>query len=309
MVFVHAFATMPHYLDHIHPILDALPDGVRGRVTNNPGLVRRGDLVMVGGNGDAAKVVGRGARLIHVDHGAGQSYSGTDHASYPGGAGMRDIVAFLSPSRRVAEQWTATYPTAAGYGVGCPMLDRWAGAPRPSGRVVAVSFHWDCRICPETRWALPHHQRALEGLRDAVRASGGELLGHGHPRAWPTLRRIWMAMGVPSTPDLAEVLDKASLLVADNSSSLFEAAAVGMPVVCLNAPGYRREVEHGMRFWSHVPGAQVDEPGDLVDAVLAELDEPERHIELRRRAVQWAYDGAIDGQASARAAGLVLGLT
>lgn len=181
--------------------------------------------------------------------------------------------------------------------------------PRVQDRppVVAVTFHWDCQLIPETRSAFPHYRAALHDLVNAVRAAGGEVWGHGHPRAWGRLQRTWRTLGVPLVPDMADVLDGAGVLVADNTSAAYEFASLDRPVITLNAPWYRRNVEHGLRFWSHVPGDQVNDPAELAPVVLRALAGPEHpHVTaLRRRAVAHVYDRC-DGHAADRAVAAIL---
>ena len=65
------------------------------------------------------------------------------------------------------------------------------------------------------------------------------------------------------------------MFVADNTSCLFEFASTGRPVVVLNSPLYRRDQEVGLRFWAASGiGRNVDEPGELVEAVSCSLTEP-----------------------------------
>jgi glycosyltransferase involved in cell wall biosynthesis len=110
---------------------------------------------------------------------------------------------------------------------------------------------------------------------------------------------------VDQWPDVDRVLSEADLLVVDNSSCAFEMAAIGKPVVLLNLPSYRRDVEHGLRFWSHPPGIQVDHPSELADAICLALKDPPAHRAIRARAVAEAY-AYVDGHASERAATAIM---
>lgn len=325
MARVDAFASRPHYLEHLAPVWRALHPDERGRlfVTYRLGnlaaeldleadvvCVGRGEverpprgpeLTLVAGIQDAQAVAGTGRAVVLLEHGAGQSYAGSSSPAYVGG-GRRDFLeAALVPSERAARDHRAS-STSPAYVVGCPKLDelpaRAARGPRPR---VAVSFHWDCTAKPETRWAFPHYSRALRRL---ARSDEVELLGHGHPRAWPTLERFYTRNGIRPLERFVDVLALADVYVVDNSSTLFEAAAAGIPVVVLNAPGYRRDVEHGLRFWEAADiGPQVDHAADLEAAIELALSDPPDIAARRRAIVEDVY--AHRGEASLAAAAAV----
>lgn len=188
---------------------------------------------------------------------------------------------------------------ASGPPIGTVATAPGGGAPLPT---VAVTFHSDLAVCPETRSAWRHYDAALPAL---VADPRWRVLGHGHPRLWPTISQRWRRLGVDHTPNADDVLGQAHVLVADNTSLMYEAAAVGIPVVVLNAPWYRRHVHHGLRFWSHPPGIQVDHPAELPDAIaMALLDHPVLQA-MRAAAVAAAY-AHVDGRASERAAAAIL---
>lgn len=304
------YASQPHYLDHLAPIWRVLPPELRGDLhyRTTPARWPADRWVLVGGYADAQKAAPR--PLVYVEHGAGQSYSGDLRAaadpSYSGGQGEahRTVRLYLAPNQAAADRWRARGRLAVV--VGCPKLDPWhrgvRGAPMP--RTVAVTFHWPCSLCPEAGTALPHYQPALAAQVARWRANGWSVWGHGHPRATTVLRRLWARLAVPWVPDLADVLDGASVLVGDNSSALYEMASLGRPVVCLNAPWYRRDVHHGLRFWSHPPGVQVDDAEQLAQLDLAVLHHPAADA-IRRAAVAAAYHRT-DGLAAERAANAII---
>jgi len=136
----------------------------------------------------------------------------------------------------------------------------------------------------------------LSGLRDL-----GPVLGHGHPRVIRRLESSYRRKNLEVTREFTEVLRRADLYICDNSSTIFELASMGRPVVLLNAPWYRREVEHGLRFWEAAEiGLQVDRPEELVEVVRWALADPPSQREKRRQAVQLAY-AYTDGRATERA--------
>lgn len=320
MVKVHLYAGQPHYADHLLPIFDALPAEVQGyRYSHRPGPEwadrvlreeRPHGLWLVAGATDAQRL--GPVPMVLAEHGAGQSYAGdplsASMSSYAGGQGHQWVQLFLAPGEQAAARWRHTYPDTPVAVVGCPKLDQWHQAePHQPGeqRVVAFTFHWPCALVPETQWALPHYRPALTGVAEALTGVDAVPLGHGHPRAWRQLRAEWARRGIWSTPDAADVLDHADVLVGDNTSLLYEFASLGRPVVVLNAPWYRRDVQHGLRFWSHVPGRQVDHPDQLLPAVLAALADPDADTEVREAAVAAAY-AHTDGRAAQRAADAIV---
>lgn len=321
-----AFASRPHYLDHLLPIWQALPGGVRGQLRIPkvvlPWAARReaevvvGDwqterdrLVLVGGMADAARVH-PDSRLVLVEHGAGQTYRGAEtplarHAHYAGGHDRHRVALFVVPSERVAAENRQLYPETPNAVVGCPRLDRWLPArrkARSSPPVVAVTFHYDGLGEPaEARSAWPAYRRLLADFEGPW-----QLLGHEHPRWESRLLQMFEGRGWETTADPDEVFDRADLLVADNTSLLYEFAALDRPVVCLDAPWYRREVEHGLRFWSLLPG-QSASPETLGPAIrVALLDPPE--LQRRRRQAAAAAYRYRDGRSSERAARAVCAL-
>lgn len=281
----------PVLFRRVHPTTLAPPAGVP---------------VVVASLGDLRRVARDGRPVALAEHGIGQSY-GTGHPSYCGGVSPERsrVGLFLVPNEYAARANRRAYPGARSVVVGCPKLDPWVGgvAPPPlRGRpVVAISFHWDCRVAPETRSAWPHFRSALPALAERFR-----LLGHGHPRALGRLRPEYERLGIEAVAEFEQVLRRAHVYVTDNSSTLFEFAATDRPVVVLNAPWYRRRVEHGLRFWSCADvGVQCDEPEALPAAVELALEDAEPQRARRARALQRALP-LRDGHAAHRAALAIL---
>lgn len=315
MTVVHGYASRDHYLAHLLPVYEALPADLRGELigprggdpwrTRKERLVGVDDLVLVASWVDSQRWTRR--KVIYLEHGAGQTYDGdpeaAGHGSYSGGAGHDHTVLFLCPSETVAGRWRARYDAASAV-VGCPRLDGLIGrrAQNRADDVVAITFHWDNPLCPESRSAYAHWRTALPDVVAELQAEGLRVVGHGHPRWGRTMRQAWAAMGVAYAEDLDAVLAEATVLVADNTSAAYEAAALDIPVVSLNAPWYRRDVEHGLRFWSHVPGFEVDGPEqDLAGHVVMEATSGgAESAEHRARAAAYAYS-AVEGRAARRA--------
>lgn len=316
MPLVDLYSSLPHYRQHLEPIWRALPAEVRGREwgrgTWRSREVPADRLVLVASLADYTVVDPR--PVVLVEHGAGQTYDGdprsAGHGSYPGGSGLERVALFVSPSTRVAERWARAYARTPTVVAGSPWLDHLvagAGSARAAQdlRSVAFTFHWNCPLVPETRSTFPHYWRALPQVVAELRGLGVDLVGHAHPRAANDLMPIWRRLRVRWVPELERVVAQAGVLVGDNTSALYEWAALDRPVVALNAPWYRRSVDHGLRFWDLVPGFQVDDPADLTAAIVDALDHPDRSATLRREAAAAVYAHR-DGRAAERAAAAIV---
>jgi hypothetical protein len=295
------YASTPWYLDHLQPIADALgPDlGTIHRL--RPLKLRptaRTRTALVASYGDL-KVVRKAGydRFALIQHGAGQSYGDT-HPSFPGGRDQEDVGLFLVPNEHAADRWRRAYPRTPVAVVGCPKLDHLPSRGPGPGPVVAVSFHWEFRLCPETRSAFAEFVASLPVLAQQYR-----VLGHGHPRR-REIGRVWRRMKVEHVTSFADICRRADVYVCDNSSSMFEFAATGRPVVVLNARGYRRDVSHGLRFWDAASvGVNVDRREDLLAGVERALELRPEDVAAREAALDLVY-GVRSGSAQLAAAAI-----
>lgn len=301
------YASNPWYVDHIAPIWRALPPEARGsfhvtaksadaarglpNVTSDRLMVSQRPILVVSyGDLKAAKMAGR--QMIALgQHGAGQSYS-TDHPAYPGGRSQNEASLFLVPNRHAEMRTRATYPKARVERTGCAKLDTLPSRVPGDAPVIAFSFHWDGpAIAPEMKSAWIHYRHALAAITRRY-----HVIGHAHPKALPRVVPWYRAAHVELVPSFEEVLRRADVYACDNSSSLFEFAATGRPVVVLNAPWFRRRVEHGLRFWEAAGiGVNAEGPHDLIRAIeRAVADEPEIRA-ARKAALDVVYDPRTGG--------------
>ncbi len=310
---IDAIGSEDHFVDHIKPIWLALPEHERGTFyvrtarPDIPGTVvvvrppPSRNPTLVAAAGDLKR--GRGRRNAIMEHGCGQSFGGdprTLHwASYAGGAN-RDAEMFLHPGDHPAARDRARYPDARVEVVGCAKLDSLPRRHRDGPPTVAVSFHWNCTICAETRPAFDDFRRQVEALARTM-----TVIGHGHPRIIRRLAAFYQNIGVETVRSFAEVCRRADVYVNDGSSTLYEFASTGRPVVVMNSRLYRRKVDHGLRFWeASTVGVNVEHDGDLTEAVLSALeDTPEQRAE-RDRCVDLVY--AYRSGAAERAADVLM---
>lgn len=311
MTAVTVIASRPHYLAHLLPLwralgapgavaIDrALSGGVEGIGVPWRPLWRGSGPALVAGWFDLqrARRLGFGPFVL-AQHGAGQSYHGdrrsAGNPAYAGGRVGDDVRLFIVPGPDPEYRWQQSHP-------GVPVVRTGNLTPLP-GRVgepdgtVAVTFHWACSLIPETGSAWREFHRGLAAL-----ARHRRVLGHWHPRWGDALRKAYVTAGVEPVATLAEVARRADVLVADNTSAMYEFAATGRPVVVMDPGRYRRSVDHGLRFWAAASvGPSVGEAGDLGDAVTYALRDLGPDRRARARAVGLVYDG--DGPDAAAAA-------
>lgn len=284
-------ASLDHYAEHLDPVMRALPAELRAAF----------DATIIASYRDL-RAIRPGRRtpsprpIALLEHGIGQSYSNR-HPAYPGGRDRGAVGLFLSPNSRAGQADRDAYPAARVEIVGSPRLDDLPRRIGASGRVVATTFHWDAAVAPETRSAFTQYANAVLDLRADV-----ELLGHAHPRAAHVLAPWYARAGIPYEPDFAEICRRADLLVADNTSALYEFASTGRPVVVVNASCYRRNVAHGLRFWEAIPGVEVDRPEELADAIARAFELWPRDVARREAALDIAYAYRTGGGIRAAAA-------
>lgn len=312
-----AVASQSAYADHLAPLWRALEPEERGRfhawgqtathcrerlgLKTTPGLpAARGGWLLCASQGDARRRPAR--RVALLEHGAGQAYD-VPHGAYSGGPGRDNCSLFLCPNEVVAQRNRAAYPDALVEVVGSPRLDALIAKAQGDGSAVpmpavALSFHWACGYStevPEAGMALEHFRSALPGL-----ARSRELVGHGHPRYRGHFAALWRELRIPDVPWFEDLLERAWLYVCDNSSTLYEWAALGRPVVVLNSPAYRRDLEAWPRFWACADvGVQCDEPGELPAAIERALEDSPAVAERRRQVVEEVFP--LRGGSAARA--------
>lgn len=250
---IDGFCSAEHYHAHLQPIWDALSPEERGtfyvlgrtltHLYDKPGYtVGRPDPkvnrpVMVASYGDLQAAWQR--PIVYLEHGVGQQYPRSNPA-YAGGPGRERVVLMLCPNDHTTEANQAAHPDIPSVTIGTPWLDKHTPRER-TGRTVAFSWHWRNRMWPASDSAFDHYK---SGLRDAVgelRSDGWEVIGTAHPRAWhkpPAVAATYEALGVEMVHDLAEVVERADVLCADNTSAMPLSAALGVRQVVLDCPAY-----------------------------------------------------------------------
>lgn len=313
------------FVDHLAAVWRALPEHLRGRFmvpkdlayhAQDRGLPadRPGSdpsvPVVVASYGDL-RVVRRDGRkrIALLQHGIGQSYgaalgSSKDGPSYAGGRDNDDVGLFLVPNEHAASRWRESYPGARVEVVGCPKLDELPRREPGPGPVVAFTFHWDAHVVNETRSGFLQFRPSVVAAK-----RHWTILGHGHPRLLEDKRlgvvRFYARNGIECTTDFEEVCRRADVLVFDNTSAGYEFASTGRPVVVLDPIPYRRNVDHGLRFWEAADvGVRVDRRAKVVDAIARALELRPADVAARERALSIVY-GYRTG-AARRAADVIL---
>ena len=98
-------------------------------------------------------------------------------------------------------------------------------------RSLRFRWHWDGYACPEWRSAFDWYKHELVKL---AQSTDIKVLGHQHPNR-RDIGEWYRRHGIEFTADFDEVLRRADVYACDNSSTLYEFASTGRPVVVLNA--------------------------------------------------------------------------
>lgn len=259
---VHAYHSLAHYGDHLHEIWRHLPSEIRGEFVQTrfiPKADDPADVIMVAGFGDIK--LARQRRVVFVEHGAGQRYVDLPEKADPyyGGPYPPNVIAYLGPRQSCVDS-----TGLPGFAMGAPICDPYELFGEE--KVCAFTWHWKARrVCPEADSALNYYVDWLPTIVKELQADGWEVLGHRHPRLTSAMG-MWRKLGIVEVT--AEIVRRrASLLFSDNTSLAYEMAYTLRNNIVLNAPWYRRDVEHGLRFWDNPPGAMFDSSEDLLDNI------------------------------------------
>lgn len=249
-------------------------------------------------------------QFIMLEHGVGltpfSDYMG-DNGGYAGGLGYRRFVdCFLAPNEYIAKK-TAKVLDTMQYVVGTPKLDKWAkeyfwgGNLLPlninysdEGRFVnkiptiCISFHWNgSHVSPEAGNASSTFGAPEVLLRIKEKYN---LVAHCHPKAREQFKPFFEELGIPFIDNFEDVMKIADIYINDCSSTMYEFLVTGKPVIIMNSPHFRKDKHTGIRFWDYTDiGYQVKNPRELMDAIQATIDYPEKHIKQRRKAVADLY--------------------
>lgn len=315
------YISAEHYKDHMNPVYKKLEDNgfpVRWVEKGEAGTPNS-KWAVVAASGDLTRATKENKMVFFAEHGTGQTYSNR-HPSYAGGSGRKNVTLFLSPGPHVSAMNNRYYPDIPDAHVGVPKLDQYhldASPELPSAKpvpVVCISFHWDCKVSPESRNGFDHFKSSVKKLAKefAVPVSDiydnreFELVGHCHPRARAEIKPFMESLGIRFIDNFFDVLDEADVYVCDNSSTIFEFASIGKPVVLMNPPHYRKFIEHGLRFWKHADiGPNAKDYDTLLDSIRVCLHDTKESRSIRKSIVNKIYYNT-DGTASEKAAEAII---
>lgn len=270
MTKIDIISSLPHYHRHMLPIYAALPPELRGDYHPGRAYPEPGNVGLVAAWSDLEPLRAN-YPYFYVEHGAGQTYGGDIKSaaqpgySLSGGHRHYGCLGFISPSETVAKRWE----TAPAVAVGCPKLDDLRKMENPGWGHICIAFHWMCEIAPEARSAWPHYESGLPRMVESLKRQGFFVYGHGHPKWNGALRQPMEEAGAIYLDDEWDVFEQCGSLVMDNSSLMYEFASLRRPVIALNAPWFRKDVEHGLRFWAFSPGMEFEGPDDFTYAPMA----------------------------------------
>lgn len=225
--------------------------------------------------------------FIMMEHGVGLTFG--SHPAYAGGIGLRQRVhLFLAPNEFIRNKTAKTYPEAPQIVIGTPKLD-YVKPMRPNTRnpTIVISFHWDGRqVAREAGNAFDHYRDILPSI-----AKQFHLVGHAHPRIQKQLKPLYNELGITEfIVDFEEVMQVGDLYINDASSTAYEFATTMKPVILLNSPVYRRNIDYGIRFWRWTDFAlSVDHPDQLLGAIQSTLDNPLQNHTKQKTTVSDLY--------------------
>jgi hypothetical protein len=296
------FAGEEHFFDHISPIWRELPEHLKGtfyvrkrveekraKSSGIPYVVgepTNSELCLVASIGDYRATT---KDVVFMEHGIGHQYS-NNNAGYAGGAGKDRAILFLNQHHITDERNLKTYPNVPHAIIGTPKMDKvqrtgWTVHKRKP--VVCMSFHWDCKVSPETRSSYPFYKKMIPILYKLKKDF--DFVLHAHPKNGFQDEVKHDFPEITFIDKFEDVMKIADVYVIDNSSTMYEFLVTGKPIVVLNCPYYRFDVNHGIRFWDYIGGMQVNRTKDLIPTILDTIAFPTQLQDLRDEIVSELY--------------------
>lgn len=304
------FAREKHHIEHAQAIYNKLPEEIKGDfLTDAKDLDKtENEVVACFCYGDLKKADEAGKKIIYSEHGIGMYYN-TEHPSYAGSLTHRkNVILRLVPNQLAYDKEKESLECPIEI-IGVPKMDKYFHLRSKPLRIkrtptIAISFHWDCLVCPETRSSFRYYLKSFPFL-----SSEFNVIGHGHPRIFGQLYDLYRHNGIRPVEDFDTVIREADIYICDNSSTIFEFAYTKKPVILLNNPSYRRDIEHkgNPRFWKNADiGLQVDDAVSLVSAIHTALTEYEESgCSDRQEEITKEMFHFVDGKCSERAANII----
>lgn len=247
------YATQPHYQHHINHHTTGTPiDPQTTKPTTQP--------TWVASRGDADRLANAGwSNIVLVEHGAGQRYvaNGSVLDASNQRAPNHAVRHWIGPNAMAWSAVESRLPNANPWFVSAhvyALMQRRADPDLVSSTpTVGFAVHWANPLCPESRGGWPATAMLVQSVK----------------RRWPDVRVVIMphhklnvggirrTNGVRQYPDVLVDPDWPSwsphidVLVADNTSVMWEAAALGIPVIGYRPPHWRpwgTMPLHGFRF-------------------------------------------------------------
>lgn len=304
-----AFATLRDSFEAMWPVVEALRDrGIDVPVVSphatasfadyriEKGDIRSAavDLWLAASASDAHLVAPK--PVVYFERGSGQTYD-MDARTYESESFSTGVIhnarLFLCPNRFVAQRRQNRHPHALAIVIGSPRLDRYehgvhAGVERGT---IAIAWKAHREPIPELHSAYRHFQHGLMSLARTLNHGGMRTVVTCHPRARATYGRATQRVGWEWW-DTEDVLDRAHVLIADNTSLAYEFAALARPVIMLRSPEWRTHVHHGLRFWECIPGPETTEVDLLPELIIRSMNEdPWADLRACARDVHPVLDG------------------
>ena len=264
-------------------------------------------------SGVIREIVTAKRKTILVEHGCGDTF-GIDSIKNPLSLSRKndnlDILMYLAPGHHPAKVFKKLRPEVPVKLIGCPKMDAWhirPPKPRSDPPVVVISFTWDWQDQEWGEWAKTvrgtwsYYKDFLPQLKN----QNWKIYGNLHPKMWSKAAVVFKDLGIPLI-SFEEALEIGDLYICDQSSTIFEFASTGRPVVLLNAPWYQKDIQQGLRFWKAANiGMQVNEPDKLISTIEMALEDPEIIRKRRERIINYIYP-VRDGTASKKAAAAIV---